>query len=1495
VLLCNFSKKDFRRSLLLFVLCFSLSAQLVAACDFVVTDIFTEPANPAEGSQTQVKMSYTVSCQVFNLYTDIYFDGSLISHVKHYRSDTDKTLYAWGYVTPSSSGTVTIKGIVDPENQFAETNENNNMISKSISVSAVAKPDLTVKDYDISLGTLEPIAGVPLTVSYTVSNIGSGDSGSFRCKLYDNNELVDTYQFSNIPSRSGTETRRVTRTLTKGEHTFKVDVDNYNDVAEENENNNIQTRTYTVIDACDNLVCDSVCANLNTLKQSTGCSDGACQYNLVTCVKGCIDGHCRTCDDDRCTVGAQRCDGNTIQKCVDNGDCNNWVDIETCSDSEYCGVSMCVNKKDNGASCVDNKECITDKCELGVCIGCVSGDIECFGDDVWKKCNSDGLTWSVYNDCNIYEERSYGDEPYCTIEGYPEIFKQTGTHLTQKYRMEDYRCIQAEGECGIYDWGPFEYETTSCPSDYCYLGSCSDCDAQDQCWSEYYCEISSGDCVAKKVNDVDCNNDYECAGGYCVSGICTYQNHICGNGIVEGSEECDINDLNDQTCESQGFDYGTLSCSPSCILIKTACGEADCNYDLDCDDDLFSTNDICNYPGTSSASCLHILITNCEDDDNYCPNSCNANNDNDCFPVCGNGVIENGEECEWGGVETKSCGETDVGVCEYGIQERSCSSCSWTLWSSCDGAVYPSDEILNDKDDDCDGKTDENLCGNNVCDVGENWTTCLADCPRPTAYDYIDDYAPIMLIDADVWYRPTSLYFDGDYDLTNQKENYDSMKAIEWPDYAVYVHVEEYNSPPGYAFEYWFYYPWNDYALTFNFHDHDWEHIVVFVPELGSEPDKVLYYSHNYAPAVAAWVNVQKDGMHPKLYVKNDGHASKMDDFPTWEDPWPDGSAGIFFNPVIINWDEWNFYGMDVKTGDSISMCSETYYEWNIKSGTVDNLEDTIEYYPDVSPDDPNTEDTYGIPTQAWTRSEWLDPLATIGGDLIATYTSNDSVLPNGMKETMIMLVDLYDSTTDWVSIRVIPETGADVNISLNKESNLGSNPLPAASDIEVKAYGVNGKEFIIRDFDSDQNFYLKVENNDNDTEIKYVLQTFDSLAKTKMPIEEAAEIGFVNTLDVSEPIHFEEMNTSEDVLLENYNVYYDYLMTTKFDFNSECNAKALYDAQTLYNYFDMKVKEFAEYEREREDLLSVTDMSNEDNWYLVSEIRLAYTVEPDPFLVQKYNNFNSELRLEAYDPTPTLMRYIDARDYMLEAISEYYNENQRYYDGDRYIAGPGVCNFHVYPGILSPFQMSLQDINPLAVIFISGNEMAKNTNIEASMTSSVGAAGSIALTAAKRTFPVISSDWSINPDLNERIDMIPDCVKDLDNKPTSDCIAPDEDTVDVIYTTSSSGGGGGGSIGFSQSINNGTNKTENIAEKLPEIPIMVSDNESSSNSFVMEDVIQNDTEESVQPITGMILSRIDENSSKIMDIVKKIFSSLSLYFKIPFSKLIDLGFTKAL
>ncbi|WP_096328825.1 hypothetical protein [Nannocystis exedens] len=50
----------------------------------------------------------------------------------------------------------------------------------------------------------------------------------------------------------------------------------------------------------------------------------------------------------------------------------------------------------------------------------------------------------------------------------------------------------------------------------------------------------------------------------------------CGNGVKEGSEQCDGGQLGGATCVGLGYDMGAVSCTPSCTIDTSACETLAC-------------------------------------------------------------------------------------------------------------------------------------------------------------------------------------------------------------------------------------------------------------------------------------------------------------------------------------------------------------------------------------------------------------------------------------------------------------------------------------------------------------------------------------------------------------------------------------------------------------------------------------------------------------------------------------------------------------------------------------------------------------------------------------------------------------------------------------------------------------------------------------------------------------------------------------------------------
>lgn len=66
----------------------------------------------------------------------------------------------------------------------------------------------------------------------------------------------------------------------------------------------------------------------------------------------------------------------------------------------------------------------------------------------------------------------------------------------------------------------------------------------------------------------------------------------CGDGVRNGGELCDGNDVGGATCISLGFDMGTVSCNANCTLNSTQCMDDILNCGMMGDFCLFDENDL---------------------------------------------------------------------------------------------------------------------------------------------------------------------------------------------------------------------------------------------------------------------------------------------------------------------------------------------------------------------------------------------------------------------------------------------------------------------------------------------------------------------------------------------------------------------------------------------------------------------------------------------------------------------------------------------------------------------------------------------------------------------------------------------------------------------------------------------------------------------------------------------------------------------------------------
>lgn len=136
------------------------------------------------------------------------------------------------------------------------------------------------------------------------------------------------------------------------------------------------------------------------------------------------------------------------------------------------------------------------------------------------------------------------------------------------------------------------------------------------------------------------------------SGETTTATPKCGNSIIEGSEVCDGAALGGKTCTSLGYKSGTLSCSSSCQLNTAACTNPSTPL---CGNKVIETGEACDGTTLGGKTCTSLGFTG---GTLACSSTCQLNTASCTKPtssVCGNNILEAGEQCESNTLNGQTC------------------------------------------------------------------------------------------------------------------------------------------------------------------------------------------------------------------------------------------------------------------------------------------------------------------------------------------------------------------------------------------------------------------------------------------------------------------------------------------------------------------------------------------------------------------------------------------------------------------------------------------------------------------------------------------------------------------------------------------------------------------------------------------------------------------------------------------------------------------------
>ncbi len=280
------------------------------------------------------------------------------------------------------------------------------------------------------------------------------------------------------------------------------------------------------------------------------------------------------------------------------------------------------------------------------------------GGEFCQSLGYDFGTLACKSDCSGYDTTSCYTYDMCGNELQEEGEFCDGSDLAGRTCLSfgyDGGDLACSPDCGSYDYDDCTIEivpTSVCGNNTQELGEL--CDGPD---------LGGKICTSFGFNYGSLNCASSCD-AFDTSGCKTYPVspvvQLCGNNQLDGNEPCDGNLLNDETCESLGFDAGYLDCSADCRTFDTSgcytalevCdnekddddnGFADC-FDLGCmatDECLSGVKELC-YNGIDDDQDSYV---DCFDADclgyEYCLNKLGEN--------CGNEVDDNGNaqiDCE---------------------------------------------------------------------------------------------------------------------------------------------------------------------------------------------------------------------------------------------------------------------------------------------------------------------------------------------------------------------------------------------------------------------------------------------------------------------------------------------------------------------------------------------------------------------------------------------------------------------------------------------------------------------------------------------------------------------------------------------------------------------------------------------------------------------------------------------------------------------------------
>ena len=192
---------------------------------------------------------------------------------------------------------------------------------------------------------------------------------------------------------------------------------------------------------------------------------------------------------------------------------------------------------------------------------------------------------------------------------------------------------------------------------------------------------------------------------------------VCGDGKISGSEKCDIVNLDGETCESLGFGAGTLNCESNCMDFDTS----QCGASATCGDNQIDGTDVCDGSDLGGETCE---TQGFQEGTLKCQSNCAGFDTSQCgaSASCGDENIDSGEVCDGKNLNGRTCEDEGFEqgdlACSSDCRSFDTSDCYTPCNPECGDRVCGPDPVCGESCGECTG--DWEICNS----AGQCEETC---------------------------------------------------------------------------------------------------------------------------------------------------------------------------------------------------------------------------------------------------------------------------------------------------------------------------------------------------------------------------------------------------------------------------------------------------------------------------------------------------------------------------------------------------------------------------------------------------------------------------------------------------------------------------------------------------------------------------------------------------------------------------------------------------